>query len=165
MRRSQAKVIAIFGLAVLWSLVSVAQEKAISTMSPQDVVAKAKELQGQSVTSAGVVEGVVKDGMSSRSFILVLKGNLRCRMSFDEFETSGRKVELKKSKWNPDVALYLSTPKYYYGSGADQLLLGRGDTVTVSGTVKLEMGKPVLNGATITKTSNPRLRSALQLWY
>lgn len=165
MRLLKANVCFIAGLTFLCSLAAVAEDAVISNMAPQDVIAKVKDLQGQSITTSGVVESLVKDGMSASSFILVLKGNLRCRLSLEEFETSGRKVELKKTKWKPDVGLYLSTPKYYYGSGADQLLLGRGDTVTVGGVVKLEMGKPVLSGATITKSSNPRLRSTLDLWY
>jgi hypothetical protein len=163
MRLSLLSSLFVVTFGITFTPFSYGQEQApVTVVASVDITARTKELMGKVVTVSGSIDKLEKDALSNTSFILVLEGNLRCRLSKEQFQAGNRsdsnsmkrKVELK-SVTQGDFGLYINSVRY----------LNHGDDITIRGTLNKEMTKLVLDKSTIKSTSNPDLRSILRLSY
>jgi hypothetical protein len=152
MRSSGVILTALVAVLSVVGLTGSGQEPARTNLTVSDIVESAEDLNGQVVTVAGVIVRSEKDGLSGNTFMLVLEGDLKCRLSKELLEGRGRKIDLR-SKGQDEIGVYLKGER----------VLAHGEDVVVRGTLKQEMKKPVLDKVVIKATSNRILRKALGL--
>lgn len=122
------------------------------------LLAEIATLEGKVVSVHGLIDKLVKDGISSETIIVTLDGGLKCRISRDAFKNikTGRKDQQRRFTFKYSVN----------GVEIDfngKQILNQGTDVIIRGTVKKEMNAWIIDRAVIKGCSDPDVRNGMDL--
>lgn len=134
------------------------------------VFAATNDLKGRSILVHGTVDRIAKDGLSATSFLVILEGGLKCRVSRDAFLRSSSEVATHavgggRVRDNTD-----SRGKVLFNSARmgdlrierdGTLMLSRGTDIILRGTLKKESTRWTLDRAIIVGCRDATVRSLL----
>ncbi len=111
------------------------------------VLADLDHLVGRTITVQGTVGSVAEDGLLPKTFLVILEGGLRCRLTKDQVGGN-----TGKWRWGRNVG---QVPAIMLDGAA---VFAKGERVTLRGLLKLEMKHAMLDQAALLKSSNKRIR-------
>lgn len=151
------------GLLALCSLtVTVFAQEEVDTsriLEAERAMKESASLAGKLLTVHGIVEKLDKDGMSANTFIIVLEGGLRCRISRDVFQ---RKQTTLREK-NKSFVFNTARLDGLRIENEGMQILPPGTDVIIRGTLKKEMSRVILDRGVIQGCRDSAVRKALEI--
>jgi len=141
------KKIAVVLFCVCYSCIALAQE---SHRDVESVLPEMTNLVGKLISVHGLIDKIEKDNISAATFIIILDGGLRCRISRDVFK---KMKTVYRAVGKNDLKIEcLGNP-----------IFNQGTDIVIRGTVKKEMNACILDRAVIMGCSDSSVCSILRI--